>query len=73
MMGTRKTYLLWGIFSTVGGWVISLIVTVGILTGFMIHLIFSHSLKWIPITMLVVLAVCIMAGVVLLMVDLTRK
>jgi hypothetical protein len=68
-----KTYLLWGIFIGGGGLLISLIVTAGLLNGFMIPLILSPVLWFIPLVMLAVSGLCIAASIVLMILALTSK
>jgi hypothetical protein len=72
-MRTKKIYLLWGISLADVGFIISIVVTVGLLTGFMIRLIFSHTLRWIPISMLAVAGACFLASVVLMGIGFTKR
>jgi hypothetical protein len=76
LLGTIKNshpYLLWAIYVAIGGWLISLIVTIGILLGFMIPLIVSPKLVVIPRGMLILSCGCLIASIVLLVKGLTVK
>lgn len=73
LMITRKAYLLWGSFAAAAGLIISMVVTVGLLTGFIVHLVLSPGLRWIPLGMLVISGLCIVASVVLLFIGLTLR
>jgi hypothetical protein len=58
--------LLWAIYVTLTGWLMSLVVTAGISMGFMVPLIESPTLVVIPRTLLILSCLCIVAGIVLL-------
>jgi hypothetical protein len=68
-----KIYLLWGIFIAGGGFIISLIVTAGLLTGFMVPLVLSPELWRIPFGLLVISGLCIVVSVALLVIGLTLR
>ena len=72
-MRTPRAYLLWAVYIAFGGWIISLIVTAGLLTGFVVPLIVSPGLRVIPMGMLILSCMCLVASVVLFARGLTVK
>ena len=70
MTRNTKTYLLWGIFIAGGGFTISMVVTIGLLTGFMVPLVLSPRLRCIPLGLLIISSLCIVASIVLLVIGL---
>jgi hypothetical protein len=72
-MRKTKTYFLWAISITGFGFILSMVVTVGLLTGFIVPLIISRTLRIIPLSLLVISSLCIIAGIALLAFALTVK
>lgn len=73
MMRSTRTYLRWGIFVAGSGFVISMVVTIGLLTGFMVPLILSSRLWCIPFGLLIISSLCIVASIALLVIGLTFR
>ncbi len=73
MMRTKNTHLRWGMFIAVGGFIISMVVTAGLLTGFMVPLVLSPELWRIPLGLLIISCLCMVATVVLLAIGLTSR
>jgi hypothetical protein len=70
---TSHRYLLWAIYIAVAGWVVTLVVPAGLLTGFMVPLTVSPGLWVIPMGLIVLSCGCLMASVALLARELTVK
>lgn len=73
MMKNTKTYLWWGIFVAGGGFIISMVVTIGLMTGYMVPLVLSPRLWCIPFGLLIISGLCIAAGIALLVIGLTLR
>lgn len=64
-MRIRETYFWWAMYLAGAGLIISLIVTIGLITGFMVPLILPPVLWRIPLAMLVISGLCIVAQVLI--------
>ena len=72
-MRTQKTYFWWAVYLVGGGMLISLVVTVGLLTGFMTPLVLAPRLCLIPFGLLATSLLCMVASIALLVRGLTLR
>ena len=72
-MRTQKTYFWWAVYLAGGGLLISLVVTAGLLTGFIIPLALAPGLWLIPFGLLASSLLCMVASMALLVKGLTLR